>query len=488
MAKKMKVSLSLKLTLIVVSVSAVIIFSTTYFNFQSQTSFFTKNYAEKAHMLVKSIDASIGFHGDYSNNQTLQRYVENVSKANTEIIQLSISIPAADGFRIIASSNRSLIGALSGTYNNISYERNMLVYFPVDVGDSHLVTVVAPMNISGQITGTYEILFSMDRTYVAFDAQMRNLIAMSVVSLFVLIFMSMYLLRKAIVNPIIKFRDAAQLIGKGELDEEIQIVSHDELGELADAFNQMSSDLKKSRLKIESYNSTLADLLNQKDEFITQLGHDLKNPLMQLVGLPPLVLSKVEDPQIQTHLKIIIRNAEYMKDLILKTLKLAKLRSQSTDFEYETFNLSEMVEEILESQQHLLKENNMIVHDNVPKDYFVHADKLWLIELVNNLLTNAIKYTPDGGGSISIDATRDERYITVLVRDTGVGMTRQQVDQVFDEFYKAAQSRKGFDSSGLGLSICRRIVERHGGTIWVESEGPNKGSTFFFTIPTSNKK
>jgi len=117
----------------------------------------------------------------------------------------------------------------------------------------------------------------------------------------------------------------------------------------------------------------------------------------------------------------------------------------------------------------------------------LQADKLRLEELFDNLIGNSIKYSPNGG-NITIDAEDDGKFVVVFVKDEGTGMTSEQLEHVFEEFYKADESRHDFNSSGLGLSICKRIVEKHGGKIWAESEGKGKGTTMFFTIPTSNKK
>jgi signal transduction histidine kinase len=102
-------------------------------------------------------------------------------------------------------------------------------------------------------------------------------------------------------------------------------------------------------------------------------------------------------------------------------------------------------------------------------------------------LNNAIKYT-NGPGTVLIDAKQDHAFVTVSIKDTGIGMSDQQLNKIFDEFYKADASRHDFDSSGLGLSICKRIVEKHNGRIWAESEGLGKGSTFYFTVPKSKLK
>ena len=113
------------------------------------------------------------------------------------------------------------------------------------------------------------------------------------------------------------------------------------------------------------------------------------------------------------------------------------------------------------------------------------ADKLRLQELLDNLVTNAIKYTPRDG-AFTFDAKVNGRFVTVSVKDTGIGLTPEQMGRIFDEFYKADSSRHDLHSSGLGLVISKRIVENHGGIIWAESPGVGTGTTMYFTIPRSS--
>ncbi len=488
---KRRISLSLKLTLIVVSLSGLIIMSLTYLNLQGQASFFENNYSEKGIALADALDASISFYGKINDTARLQAYIENVSKNNPELLKVNINLPRDDDLQIVASSNPAEIGVLSSQYNTFSYEHDATVYIPFHNQTSHIVTVIAPVNLSGRVVGTYELVFSMDRAYAVFDVQMRALLTLSVLSLFFLVFGSLYLLRRVLVKPIVVFRDAARVIGEGNLGKEISITSRDELGDLAVAFNRMAHDLKLSREKIEEYNKTLEGLLDQKDEFIGQLGHDLKNPLTPLVGLLPMIMEQEKDPQLKEHLRIIVHNVDYMQDLVLKTLQLARLRSPATKFDYQALNLREQLTTILETQQLFLQKNQMVVVNNVAFSIVVDADPLRLTELFTNLLTNATKYTPSGGGTITIDASQENEFVTVSVSDIGMGMTVEQLHRIFDEFYKADLTRHEMDSSGLGLSICKRIVERHGGRIWAESPGLGKGSTFYFTLrigkPHSNE-
>ena len=492
---KINFSLSLKLTLIVVSVSAIIIFSLTYYNIEEQTSFFENNYVDKATALARSLDASIESHNELNDTQKLQKYIKQFNNTNSELLEISINLPDEKGrLKAAVSTDVDSIGSFSNQYNNISYRESIerkedtVIYIASHGEKSHTLTVFMPINLSGKIAGTYEMLLSMNAAYAAFDVRVRNLVMISAISLFILIFSFLYLLRRAIVKPVIAFRDAAKLIGEGNLDTEIKIESRDELGELSSAFNQMTNDLKKSREKIEKYNKTLEKLLSQKDEFIGQLGHDLKNPLTPLVGLLPMIMEQEKDPKIKQHLGVINDNVEYMRELVFKTLELAKLRSLDIKFDMQELNLLKEINDFLETQQHLLKENNIIVKNKVRDKFLVIADKLRLAEVFNNLINNAVKYTPKGRGLIIIDAKDDNDFVTISTKDNGIGMTKEQVDNIFDEFYKADKSTHERGSIGLGLSICKRIIEKHGGQIWAESSGNGKGSTFFFTLKSAIQK
>lgn len=491
MAKKTQLSLSVKLTFIVVSLAAITIFSLTYINLGEQASFFEQNYADKSVSLAKSLDASISFYFQNSLNQTesLQTYIETVCEKNDEILNLSINVPtSADEFTTLVSNQKHLRNTSATPYNTYAFENNVVVYMPQHTESSHIITVFIPLNISGSVLGTYEFVLSMNKAYAAFDAEMRMLIIVSIISLFLLTFFSLFLLRRIIVKPIIEFRNAVYRTGGGNLNERVNINSKDELGQLAKAFNQMSVDLKNSQYQIEQYNKMLEGLLDQKDQFIKQLGHDLKNPLVPLVNLLPIIAEKEKDPRVKEHLKMIVRNAEYMRDLVIKTLQLARLRSPTTNFEFKSLPLQDIVSQVILNQEYFMQQNNIQIKTQIPSTITVKADRLQLIELFNNLITNAVKYTPkeQKDSVITIEAQQQETTVTVSVADKGIGMSPEQLSKIFTEFFKVDSSRPELDSSGLGLSICQRIVEKHGGRIWVQSEGIGKGTTFFFTLPTGD--
>ena len=277
------------------------------------------------------------------------------------------------------------------------------------------------------------------------------------------------------------------MMGEGKLGYTIPITSTDELGSLASSFNQMSLDLKNSREQQDNYNENLQQLVNQKNYFINQLGHDLKNPLNPLCNLLPLLSRDETDPERQEILEVIMRNVGYIKNLVVKTIELARLNSSNIDFTYEPLDFHDNINASIEKNKLMFEANDITIINQTERRVSIRADKLRFEELFDNLFNNSVKYSPKGG-KITITSSSNDKEVTISITDTGIGMTQEQMDKIFNEFYKADASRHDFDSSGLGMSICKRIVEKHGGKIWVESEGLGKGTTVFFTMPIAEKQ
>jgi len=357
--------------------------------------------------------------------------------------------------------------------------------------------------------------------------------------IFILIsfFLIFVLFNRFIIAPVSNLMNGVKSMGEGNLGSNVDVISEDELGQLGKAFNTMSTDLKKSQDSLKNYSENLEklvtkrteqledktaylekinkdlkitrkeldilnknlekrikertkeieQLLEQKDGFINQLSHDLKSPLTPLTMLIPILEKLEKDDKKKDILKVLKRNVEYMRNIAVKTLVLAKLNSPKTKFTIEKLNLGEETNRILKTKNTMFKDKNLQVKNNVSKRILVSADKLRFEELLSNLLENSVKYSKQKG-KIVIDAIIEKNNVKISISDTGIGMTKDQLRYVFEEFYKADESRHDFDSSGLGLSICKKIVEKHNGTIWIESPGLDKGTSVFFTIPVYNEK
>jgi PAS domain S-box-containing protein len=233
--------------------------------------------------------------------------------------------------------------------------------------------------------------------------------------------------------------------------------------------------------KVKERTEKIEQLLKQKDEFINQLGHDLKNPLGPLINLLPILLKHETDPHKKEMLTVVQRNTDYMKNLITKTIEFAQLNSGDIRLQLEQIDLHQVCVESIARNDQLIRENNIKIENLLSPNLIVKADKLRIEELFDNIISNAIKYSSDGG-TITIHGSSDQTSITISIKDKGIGMDEQQLTHVFDEFYKADPARHDFKSSGLGTSICKRIVEKHNGSLKIESEGLGKGSTVTFTL------
>jgi len=259
------------------------------------------------------------------------------------------------------------------------------------------------------------------------------------------------------------------------------------LNELKDAHELLFTINRGLERKIQERTSEIEKLVKQKDEFINQLSHDLKTPLTPIMILMPIVNEQLKDVKSRDLMEVINRNVYFIKDLVDKTVDLARLNSTKIEIVVKDTNLLSEVSNIIKNSQVLLDENNISIENKIGEKIFVKADRLRLGELLNNLITNSIKYTLDSGGEITIDAKEEGDFVTISVKDTGIGIKQERLSHVFDEFYKVDISRHDLDSSGLGLAICKRIVEKHGGKIWVESPGRGKGTAFYFTLKSGKK-
>ena len=259
--------------------------------------------------------------------------------------------------------------------------------------------------------------------------------------------------------------------------------AEEELKKAHEALNIANKDLEQ---KVKERTAEVEKLLLQKDEFIGQLGHDLKNPLSPIVNLVPLLEKREKNPESKEILETIHRNADHMKNLAIKTIELARLNSPNTKLLIDDTNLLDEINNVVKSNKRFSKENNIEIDNNINENIVIKADKLRIEELFDNIINNAIKYSKNGG-TITIDAKQGKNFVTVSIKDTGIGMNKEQLSHIFDEFYKADEARHDFDSNGLGLPICKRIVEKHGGKIWAESSGKGKGTTFYFTFELVGK-
>jgi signal transduction histidine kinase len=242
--------------------------------------------------------------------------------------------------------------------------------------------------------------------------------------------------------------------------------------------------LEAAAMRSQERAAELERLLRRKDEFIRQLGHDLKTPLTPLVALLPNLINREQDPKLKEMANVLLVNVNFMKELVSKTLRLAKLDAYAAKTTLKDMSLDKALIVVADSTAVMAQRQGVRLATQMEEDIIVRADPLSVQEVLDNLVGNALKFTPEGG-TIRIEAKKAGTSTVISVHDTGIGMTEEQLPHVFEEFYRADTSRHELQSQGLGLSICQRIVQSLGGEIWAESPGLGKGSTFSFTLKLS---
>ena len=247
------------------------------------------------------------------------------------------------------------------------------------------------------------------------------------------------------------------------------------------------SNIKKAEQKLKSLNT-------MKSQLLRRTSHELKTPLVSIKGFSDLILqfhSKQLDEETKKYVEEIKRGCLRLEELVKDILKTAELESRDAVKNKENGNLGKIIESTLQELSSIAKMRNIEVRLKLASDLYVKFNKEEIHLAVENLLLNAIKYTPPGG-EINISAQKKERYILVSIRDTGIGFTREEKNRIFQKFGKIERYGKGYvldsEGTGLGLFISKRIIELHGGKIWLTSKGRDRGSTFYFTLPTLPQK
>lgn len=276
--------------------------------------------------------------------------------------------------------------------------------------------------------------------------------------------------------PIRFLSDAARRIGEGKGADAFDLGRKDELGALARDLGDMARRLK--------------ELDRLKDRFLHSVSHDMRTPLAVVQSsLHHAKHAYKRDPDsLQEDFEDMDKAVADLLKFTNDILDLAKLQSNRMKFQMRPLEVAPMLEEAARGLRRLASERGLRLETAAePGLPAILADRQFLPQVFQNLLTNAVKFTRRGG--ITLTAKRDGALAHFRVTDTGDGIPKEKLEAVFERFEQVSQHGRtstGMAGSGLGLAICKEIVERHGGTIWVESQ-EGKGSTFHFTVPLAGR-
>jgi signal transduction histidine kinase len=303
-----------------------------------------------------------------------------------------------------------------------------------------------------------------------------------------------FLLNRTISASLEELKRGTEIIAAGNLEHHINVTGRDEIGDLAIAFNKMTHDLgdsyqqlqnevqtrKKTERELRGYTAELKRSNAELEQFAYVASHDLQEPLRMVASFTQLLASRYEgrlDPDADEFIHYAVDGANRMQRLINDLLAYSRVGTGALSVELTDCNTA-LAEARINLKLAIEDAHALLTQDELPT---VMANSRQLTQLFQNLIGNALKFHRESLPSVHISAKKNVGEWIFSVRDNGIGIDPHYKERIFGIFQRL-HGRDEYPGTGIGLAICKKIVERHGGRIWVESE-PGKGSVFYFAIP-----
>lgn len=246
-----------------------------------------------------------------------------------------------------------------------------------------------------------------------------------------------------------------------------------------------TQELAELNKQLAMRNEELARASRMKSDFLAGMSHELRTPMNAITGFSDLLAEEGAGPLNEKQKRFvdhIQKGSRHLLELINEVLDLSKIEAGRIELQYETFPAAGALSEVLATTDPLATAKNIQVESRVDPELKIYADRVRFKQILFNLLSNALKFTPEGG-RVWIEATSGSGEVSLSVSDNGMGIAHDEHDAVFEEFHQVGATTKGVkEGTGLGLAITKRLVGKHGGRIFLASE-PGKGSRFTFTLP-----
>ncbi|MFN3395960.1 MAG: ATP-binding protein [Thermodesulfovibrionales bacterium] len=371
---------------------------------------------------------------------------------------------------VVASTYHSLQATGHGSLTGRARDLNDILFS--DNRDDFQLIKLSLKGISEDVIGDM---------YILKENHLPQLIAKAYLALFALFFLItsissviVFMVLKRLTSPIIKLREGAERIGKGDFRYRIEARSGDELGELAEGFNRMAENLERLQEIEERLNHS--ERLASIGRFAAAIAHEINNPVGNIIGLAKLMKRDVNDDGLRADLETIISDADRCGRIIKDLLIYSR---QSTP-KKERVSLGDLIKETVNSSRKMLDSKRIEIAYDLKGDLpHINADPLQISQVLHNIIQNSIQ-SIESEGLITVMATRSgNEWVEISVKDTGCGIDEEIKDKIFYPFFT---TKKVGEGTGLGLAISYSIIQNHGGEISVESK-KGEGSKFVIRLP-----
>lgn len=322
---------------------------------------------------------------------------------------------------------------------------------------------------NGKFCGYVFVLTDIESETALYNSVRRAIVTASIWIMLAAV-VAVYIITERIIHPLKSMKKAAKSFADGDFSARVTAYGQDEIAELGKAFNNMAESLDNFE--------------KMRNSFLASVSHDLRTPMTTISGfIDGITSGAIPEEKHEYYLGIISSEVHRLSRLVSDLLDISRLESGERKFNFESFDIAEVARIILISFEQKIEEKRLdIIFESDDDNMLVYADRDAIHQVLYNLCHNAIKFSKQGGKlAISITRAKDRR-IRISVYDEGEGISREELPLVFDRFYKTDKSR-GLDKNGIGLGlyICKTIVDAHGERIHAESPSEN-GAEFWFTL------
>ena len=353
-------------------------------------------------------------------------------------------------------------------------EASQLQGAQIDPLKQDLVTLTDAL-VAGTTAETNELIAA---NRASFAASQLTFVAVALLSV-VLALVLGYALSWSVIGPIKRMETRLGAIASGDFSGHVDVPNRDELGVLAENINRMNDELGRLYRELESAS-------RHKSEFLANMSHELRTPLNAIIGFSEVLHEEMSGPlndSQRQYVEDVLEAGQHLLSLINDILDLSKVEAGRMELALAEVSILDTLESGVTMHQARATRRDIALNLSVDPDVgSVQADERKVRQVVFNLLANAVKFTPSGG-RVDVSARRHDGVVEIAVADTGMGISPDDQERIFEAFQQAHGSAGGdTEGTGLGLALSKRFVELHGGRLWVQSE-VGAGTTFRFTLP-----